>query len=46
VSLPDRYNMASKRIVEIERKMKRDDNFAQAYNSIWRTTSIRVMHDA
>nr|XP_044252270.1 uncharacterized protein LOC123003532 [Drosophila takahashii] len=34
VSLPDSYNMALKRLVGIERKMRRDDSFARAYKSI------------
>ncbi|XP_041450173.1 uncharacterized protein LOC121404578 [Drosophila obscura] len=33
-SLPNSYNMALKRLVKIERKMRRDANFAQAYNGI------------
>ncbi|XP_044317429.1 uncharacterized protein LOC123038042 [Drosophila rhopaloa] len=34
VRLPNSYDMALKRLVNIERKMKRDVEFAQAYNRI------------
>jgi len=34
VRLPDSYNMALKRLVNIERKMKRDEVFARAYKGI------------
>ncbi|XP_044779809.1 uncharacterized protein LOC123327454 [Drosophila simulans] len=34
VRLPDSYNMALKRLVSIERKMKRDEVFARAYKGI------------
>jgi len=34
VRLPDSYNMALKRLVNIERKMKRNEVFARAYNRI------------
>ncbi|XP_055915434.1 uncharacterized protein LOC129948452 [Eupeodes corollae] len=34
IELPDSYNMAKKRLIGIERKMKKDDTFAAAYNDI------------
>ncbi|KAH8283391.1 hypothetical protein KR054_002684, partial [Drosophila jambulina] len=34
VRLPESYSMALKRLVNIERKMRRDVDFAQAYKGI------------